>query len=87
MEDAMRNAVTNVLDGCLQEITHTLDGLKGMKNDIRLIKDSVKNIEDDIRGMKQDIRDVKEDIRDLMVDVGLVARTAALVSFHSDYTR
>jgi uncharacterized protein YoxC len=73
----MQNAVTAVLDRRLEGITHTLDELK----------DNVRLIKDDVRIMKDDIKDMKEDIRHLMTDVVFIARTATLVSFHSDDTR
>ena len=66
----MQNAVTTVLDRCLEQFTLTLDKLKG-----------------DVGNMKNNIRDMKDDIRHLAADVGLIARIAALVSFHSDYAR
>jgi len=31
--------------------------------------------------------DIKADINTLKADVGIIARSAALVSFHSDFTR
>ena len=73
LEDAMRNAVADVLDRRLEDISRTLDKLKSMKDDVRI--------------MKEDVRIMKEGIRQLTIDVALVGRTAALVSFHSNYTR
>jgi len=69
--DAMQNAVTAVLDRHLGEITHSLGELK----------DNIRTVKDNIRIVKDDIRIMKDDIRGIQADVGIVARTAALVSF------
>jgi hypothetical protein len=45
------------------------------------ITHSLDKLKDDIRIMKDNIRIMKDNIRSIQADVGIVARTAALVSF------
>jgi hypothetical protein len=62
-------------DAMQNTITAVLDRHLGQ------ITHSLDELKDDIRIMKDDIGIMKNDIRGIQADVGILARTAALVSF------